>query len=62
MFDWFLNMFSFSWLAEEVLINTKDFPDIKKGDIVEIYHPEDEYSRLLLQITLKEDLSTRGNI
>nr|CAD7589464.1 unnamed protein product [Timema genevievae] len=51
------------YLGEDLIINPKDFPGINKGDIVEIYHPEDEFSRLLLQITsFKEDLQTRETI
>ncbi|XP_026474994.1 GATOR complex protein DEPDC5 isoform X3 [Ctenocephalides felis] len=46
----------------DILVNPKDYPGIKEGDVVEIYHPEDEFSRLLLQITcFKEDLQGRGN-
>lgn len=38
------------------MLNPKDHPDAKIGDVVEIYHPEDDGVRLLLQITsLKED-------
>ncbi|PSN43947.1 DEP domain-containing protein 5 [Blattella germanica] len=49
--------------GEDLIINPKDFPGIKKGSIVEIYHPEDEFSRLLLQITvLKEDLQGKDTI
>ncbi|XP_059473113.1 GATOR complex protein Iml1 isoform X3 [Neocloeon triangulifer] len=50
--------------GEDLIINPKDFPTIKKGDIVEIYHPEDEKnSRLLLQVTsFKEDLQGRETI
>ncbi|KAL1140271.1 hypothetical protein AAG570_000203, partial [Ranatra chinensis] len=49
--------------AEDLIINPKDFPNIHKGDIVEIYHPEDEFSRLLLQITtFKEDLQGKDTI
>ncbi|KAL0272635.1 UNVERIFIED_CONTAM: hypothetical protein PYX00_005527 [Menopon gallinae] len=49
--------------SEDLIINPKDFPGIKKGDIVEIFHPEDEFSRLLLQITtFKEDLQTKEAI
>lgn len=30
------------WLfsEEELVLNVKDFPDIREGDIVEIYHPD----------------------
>ncbi|XP_054266200.1 GATOR complex protein Iml1 isoform X3 [Macrosteles quadrilineatus] len=49
--------------VEDLIINPKDFPTLRKGDIVEIYHPEDEFSRLLLQITsFKEDLQGRETI
>ncbi|KAM4708788.1 GATOR1 complex protein DEPDC5 isoform 2-T3 [Discoglossus pictus] len=42
---------------DELVINPKVFPCIKPGDIVEIAHPNDEYSPLLLQVkSLKEDL------
>ncbi|XP_023232146.1 GATOR complex protein DEPDC5-like [Centruroides sculpturatus] len=42
---------------ESLVINQKDFPSLKTSDIVEIYSPEDEYSRLLLQVTcFKEEL------
>lgn len=39
-------------------MNPKDYPDVKEGDIVEIYHPsEDENPRLLLQIkAFKDDM------
>lgn len=44
------------------MLNPKDHPDAKIGDVVEIYHPEDESTRLLLQITcFNEDIKgTRG--
>ncbi|KAG8314859.1 GATOR complex protein depdc5 [Homalodisca vitripennis] len=49
--------------VEDLIINPKDFPTLRKGDIVEIYHPEDEFSRLLLQInSFKEDLQGRETI
>ncbi|XP_015177814.1 PREDICTED: DEP domain-containing protein 5 isoform X2 [Polistes dominula] len=49
--------------GEDLIINPKDYPGIKTGDVVEIYHPEDEFSRLLLQVTLfKEDLQGRETI
>uniref|UniRef100_A0A1B6F1V2 DEP domain-containing protein n=1 Tax=Cuerna arida TaxID=1464854 RepID=A0A1B6F1V2_9HEMI len=49
--------------VEDLIINPKDFPTLQKGDVVEIYHPEDEFSRLLLQInSFKEDLQGRETI
>ncbi|KAG2470314.1 DEPD5 protein, partial [Polypterus senegalus] len=42
---------------DELMVNPKVFPQIILGDIVEIAHPNDEYSPLLLQVkSLKEDL------
>ncbi|XP_070618568.1 GATOR1 complex protein DEPDC5 isoform X8 [Erythrolamprus reginae] len=42
---------------DELTVNPKVFLQIKLGDIVEIAHPNDEYSPLLLQVkSLKEDL------
>ncbi|XP_058014081.1 GATOR complex protein DEPDC5 isoform X6 [Ahaetulla prasina] len=42
---------------DELMVNPKVFLQIKLGDIVEIAHPNDEYSPLLLQVkSLKEDL------
>ncbi|XP_043269598.1 GATOR complex protein Iml1 isoform X3 [Venturia canescens] len=49
--------------GEDLIINPKDYPGIQTGDVVEIYHPEDEFSRLLLQVTaFKEDLQGRETI
>lgn len=46
-----------TFIGEDLLLNAKAIPEAKKGDIVEIYHPEDQNPRLLLQIKLfKEDL------
>ncbi|XP_060048727.1 GATOR1 complex protein DEPDC5 isoform X2 [Erinaceus europaeus] len=42
---------------DELVVNPKVFPHVKLGDVVEIAHPSDEYSPLLLQVkSLKEDL------
>lgn len=49
--------FLFNDTAEDLILNPKEHPDAKLGDVVEIYHPEDEGTRLLLQITgFNEDL------
>eukprot|EP00057_Strongylocentrotus_purpuratus_P028669 XP_011683143.1 PREDICTED: DEP domain-containing protein 5 [Strongylocentrotus purpuratus] len=41
----------------ELLINPKEFPDVKIGDILEIYHPDEESSHLLLQVkSFKDEL------
>nr|XP_050050527.1 GATOR complex protein Iml1-like isoform X3 [Dermacentor andersoni] len=45
-----------SFSDDSLIIGAKDFPGLQIGDIVEIYLPDDTYSRLLLQVTtLKED-------
>ncbi|XP_076876476.1 GATOR1 complex protein DEPDC5 isoform X2 [Brachyhypopomus gauderio] len=42
---------------DELMMNPKVFPQVKLGDIIEIAHPNNEYSPLLLQVrSLKEDL------
>ncbi|KAM4728178.1 GATOR1 complex protein DEPDC5 isoform 1-T1 [Anableps anableps] len=42
---------------DELVVNPKIFPQVKLGDIIEIAHPTDDYSPLLLQVkSLKEDL------
>lgn len=46
-----------NFCGEDLIINPYHYPGVKIGDVVEIYHPEDEFSRLLLQVTsFKEDL------
>lgn len=50
-------------IDSDLIINPKDFPGAKQGDVVEIYHPypDEENPRLLLQITtFKDDLQTKG--
>uniref|UniRef100_A0A3P9HBB3 IML1 N-terminal double psi beta-barrel domain-containing protein n=1 Tax=Oryzias latipes TaxID=8090 RepID=A0A3P9HBB3_ORYLA len=42
---------------DELVVNPKIFPQVNLGDVIEIAHPSDEYSPLLLQVkSLKEDL------
>ncbi|XP_027875943.1 GATOR complex protein DEPDC5 isoform X2 [Xiphophorus couchianus] len=42
---------------DELVVNPKIFPQVNLGDIIEIAHPTDDYSPLLLQVkSLKEDL------
>lgn len=49
--------------SHDLVINPIEHPNLKKGDIVEIYHPEDEQCRLLLQVTcFNEDLKGRDVI
>lgn len=47
----------FGGSEDELVVNPKVFPQVSLGDIIEIAHPTDEYSPLLLQVkNLKEDL------
>ncbi|ESO91451.1 hypothetical protein LOTGIDRAFT_153895 [Lottia gigantea] len=49
--------------AQELLLSSKDFPDISLGDVVEIYHPVGDYSRLLLQVKqFKDDTSQKETV
>lgn len=60
-----MNGIDFIWkTAEDLILNPKDHPDAKIGDVVEIYLPEDDGVRLLLQITsFQEDKKgTKGNL
>lgn len=45
--------------AADLIINLKDYPGLNEKDIVEIYHPENDYPRLLLQVA-KVDVPARG--
>ncbi|XP_068246692.1 GATOR complex protein Iml1 isoform X2 [Palaemon carinicauda] len=45
-----------TYREEDVLVNLKDLgPDVKEGDVIEVYHPEDDLPRLLLQIPITKD-------
>ncbi|XP_077954902.1 GATOR1 complex protein DEPDC5 isoform X11 [Gasterosteus aculeatus] len=47
----------FGGSEDELVVNPKVFPHVSLRDIIEIAHPSDEYSPLLLQVkSLKEDL------
>ncbi|ELT94063.1 hypothetical protein CAPTEDRAFT_139536 [Capitella teleta] len=46
-----------------LLLNAKEFPQLGAGDVVEIYHPEDENSRLLLQYKpMKDELQKNETV
>ena len=60
LFSLFLVSF---YAEEEIILNTKDFPHVKVRDIVEIYHPDDPDSRILLQVNvLKDEMQTNKGI
>ncbi|XP_029721962.2 GATOR complex protein Iml1 isoform X2 [Aedes albopictus] len=52
-----------SFKDEDLLLNPKDHPELKLKDIVEIYDPDDDGVRLLLQVTcLTEEFMNREAI
>ncbi|KAL5290697.1 DEPDC5 family protein [Megaselia abdita] len=52
-----------SFSPEDLVLNPKGHPTVKLNDIVEIFHPEDENCRVLLQVTdFNEDLKIRDSV
>ncbi|XP_055914582.1 GATOR complex protein Iml1 isoform X2 [Eupeodes corollae] len=51
-----------SFNTADLVLNPKEHPDAKLGDVVEIFHSEDEDCKLLLQITEFNDLKGRDVI
>ncbi|XP_064646189.1 GATOR1 complex protein DEPDC5-like [Lineus longissimus] len=50
-------------IGESIVVNPKEFPNITAGNVVEIFHPEDETSRLLLQVpSLRDDFQQKDTI
>ena len=48
---------------EELIINPRDYNGLQVGDVVEIYHPEDTFSRLLLRVNkLSTDFQQKDTI
>ncbi|XP_055323419.1 GATOR complex protein Iml1-like, partial [Sitodiplosis mosellana] len=47
--------------VEDLILNSKELPDAKIGDVVEIFLPEDDGVRLLLQITNLNEDKSKGN-
>lgn len=46
-----LNIHTSQFCTEELVIRNEDFPDVRQGDVLEFYHEEETFSRLLLQVT-----------
>ena len=46
-----LNIHTATFCSEELVIRSEDFPDIRPGDVLEFYHEEETFARLLLQVT-----------
>lgn len=57
-------LFFLFFIEEDLLVNVKDLgPDVKESDVVEIYHPEDDLPRLLLQIpSTKDDVTVQKGL
>ena len=49
-YKWYGHGHTFS--TESLIVRSDDFPDVVAGDILEIYHEEDNFSRLLLQVRI----------
>ncbi|KAK6967840.1 DEP domain-containing protein 5 [Biomphalaria glabrata] len=48
---------------QDILISAKDFPDVRVGDVLEVYHPEDEWNRVLLQVkSLPDDSQQKETV
>ena len=47
--------------TEDLVIRSEGFPDVQPGDILEIYHEEETFSRLLLQVK-PESLYPENNL
>ncbi|XP_059170420.1 GATOR complex protein Iml1-like [Physella acuta] len=48
---------------QDILISSKDFPDVKPKDVLEVYHADDEWNRLLLQVkSIPEDSQLKESV
>ena len=45
-----LYIHTIQFCTEDIVIRSEDFPEVHPGDILEIYHEEETFSRLLLQV------------
>ena len=45
-----LNIHTATFCSEELVIRSEDFPEIRPGDVLEFYHEEESFARLLLQV------------
>ena len=46
-----LNIPTVQFCTEDLVIRSEDFPDVSPGDVLEFYHEEETFSRLLLQVS-----------
>ena len=45
-----INVHTAQFCNEDLVIRSEDFPEVTPGDVLEIYHQEETFSRLLLQV------------
>ena len=45
-----LNVHTTQFCNEDLVIRSEDFPDVRPGDVLQIHHEEETFSRLLLQV------------
>ena len=45
-----LYIHTIQFCIEDLVIRSEDFPEVQPRDILEIYHEEETFSRLLLQV------------
>ena len=45
-----LNLHTDQFCKEDLVIRSEDFPDVRAGDVLQIHHEEETFSRLLLQV------------
>lgn len=63
LFKLWVHQHTFS--EDELIVNTKEFPDCHVGDVLEIYHPDEQSrsKRLLLQIkSIRSDFQQKDTI
>jgi len=56
-----LYIHTIAFCTEDLVIRSEDFPEVHPGDILEIYHEEESFSRLLLQVK-PESLYPENNL
>ncbi|XP_041349030.1 GATOR complex protein Iml1-like isoform X2 [Gigantopelta aegis] len=48
---------------DDILINPKEFTSVGEGDVLEVYNPDNDYRRLLLQVqSLSEDFQQKDTV
>ena len=45
-----LNLHTAQFCNEDLVVRSEDFPDVRPGDVLQIHHEEETFSRLLLQV------------